>query len=75
MSEQQDIQWLKQQVVELQSQLAFQEDVVQSLNDIVTRQQQQMENLQEMLQGQKSQLEALSAGEEGDVVEEKPPHY
>lgn len=75
MSPQEDIHWLKIQVVELQSQLAFQEDLVQALNDVVTRQQKQLEHLHELLQDQKQQLDGVvgATGSGGDA--EKPPHY
>ncbi len=77
MAEQNEIESLKQEIVELQSQLAFQEDTVQALNTVVTRQQQQIENLHELFQQQKSQLETLSEdrGTTGQDVEERPPHY
>ena len=37
-----ELEQLKEQLFDLQSQLAFQEDTLQALNDIVTRQQQQI---------------------------------
>ncbi|MEE8060057.1 MAG: SlyX family protein [Pseudomonadales bacterium] len=70
-----DISWLKEQVVDLQSQLAFQEDTIQALNTVVTRQQQQIEQLNELCNSQKSQLEHMASEMEGGVTEEKPPHY
>ncbi|MFT7128395.1 MAG: SlyX protein [Gammaproteobacteria bacterium] len=68
-----EVNWLKDQVVDLQSQLAFQEDTIQALNDVVIRQQQQLDSFKEMLDGHKSQIEQLSA--EGEVSNERPPHY
>lgn len=68
-----EVSWLKDQVVDLQSQLAFQEDTIQALNDVVIRQQQQLDRFKEVLDGHKSQIEQLSA--EGEVSNERPPHY
>ena len=70
-----EIDDLKQQLFDLQSQLAFQEDTLQVLNDIVTRQQQQIENLHELCKSQKSQLELMSEEMGVAQIDEKPPHY
>ena len=72
---QQDITQLRDQMVEMQSQLAFQEDVISALDAVVTRQQRQIENLQEMWAGQKSHLEHISNELEKGLVEARPPHY
>lgn len=69
------LDWVKQQVVDLQSQFAFQEDTIQSLNDIVTRQQRQIEDLNELINNQKSQLERLGNDADSGPSLEKPPHY
>jgi len=72
--EQQDIiDRISEQLIDVQSQVAFQEDTLQSLNEVVTRQQRQIENLHELLKSQKSQLEAMA--NEGEEVEDRPPHY
>jgi SlyX protein len=73
MVQQDIIDSISEQLIDLQSQVAFQEDTLQSLNEVVTRQQRQIENLHEVLKSQKSQLEAMAS--EGDEVEERPPHY
>lgn len=77
LTEQNEIESLKQEIVELQSQLAFQEDTMQALNSVVIRQQQQIENLHELFQQQKSQLETMSEerGAADQTIEERPPHY
>ena len=66
---------LKEQLFDLQTQVAFQEDTLQVLNDIVTKQQQQIENLHELCKSQKSQLELMTEETGGAQVDEKPPHY
>jgi SlyX protein len=71
----QEMDWFKQQLVELQSQLAFQEDTIQALNDVVARQQQQLEQLNEFCHNQKSQLEEIASEMGGGADNDKPPHY
>lgn len=67
---------LAQDIAELQAQLAFQEDTVQTLNDIVARQQLQIDKLEgdiESLLLQVQQMgDALSRSPE---EEPPPPHY
>lgn len=75
MTEQLLLDELRQQLIDLQSQLAFQEDTLQALNAIVTRQQQQIDNLNELCRDQKNQLDALSAGSGGAAEDLPPPHY
>lgn len=75
MPETDDIRWLKQQLVDLQSQLAFQDDTLTVLNDIVTRQQQQIEHLNELYNNQKQQLEHISGEMDKNTGEVRPPHY
>ncbi|MGK0440932.1 MAG: SlyX protein [Pseudohongiellaceae bacterium] len=65
----------KEQIIDLQSQLAFQEDTIHTLNHIVTEQQQQIERLNEMINQIKSQLEVNNDNQSGESLAEKPPHY
>jgi SlyX protein len=71
---------LYEQVVDLQTRFAFQEDNLQELNDIITRQQRQIdilerelelhrEKLTDLLQATADRAPALSA------ADERPPHY
>lgn len=74
-----DVDLLKQQMTELQSQLAFQEDAVRSLDEALAHQQQellllrrQLELLQQRQPDSTALAEALSAGV---LADDKPPHY
>jgi SlyX protein len=74
-----DVDLLKQQMAELQSQLAFQEDAVRSLDEALAHQQQellllrrQLELLQQRQPDSTALAEALSAGV---LADDKPPHY
>ena len=63
-------------VVELETRLAFQEHTLQSLNDVVTRQQQQIETLVREIQALKDRLRAAAPSPVGPLEDEKPPpHY
>ena len=74
-----EIQQLKQQVAELQSQLAFQEDAVSSLDAALAQQQQEVLVLRrqlELLKQQQDEHAARADAGEGDFgASEKPPHY
>jgi len=75
----QDIADLKRHLMEVQSQLAFQEDTVQALNDALALQQQEILLLRrqvELLKQQQEEQAARHDGDEADVIpDEKPPHY
>lgn|GEM_PF-70968 len=66
---------IKQQLIDLQSQVAFQEDTLHALNDVVTRQQQQIDNLHELCTSQKSQLDEIASDMGKESQHERPPHY
>lgn len=67
---------MKQRIAELETQLAFQEDTLQTLNEIVTRQQQQIDKLDHELQAIMAQLQQLSdAMRRPESEEAPPPHY
>lgn len=69
-----------EQLVDLQTRFAFQEDILQALNDIVTRQQQQIDVLERELQLHREKLTDLmqALADRGPVqapADERPPHY
>lgn len=68
------------QLVELQSQFAFQEDMLSTLNDVIARQQRQIDALQRelLIHNDKisSVMEQMSEkGGGSSVADERPPHY
>lgn len=64
------------QIVELETRLTFQENTLQALNDVVTRQQQQIESLNREIQTLKERLRAATPSPVGPLEDEKPPpHY
>lgn len=70
----------QEQLVELQTQFAFQEDLLQALNEVVTKQQSQIDALQRELSLQRDKmihvLENLpTSSAVGSNEDERPPHY
>ena len=76
-----EIDELRQQLMEMQSQLAFQEDTVHSLNEALAGQQQEILLLRRQLELIKLRQDEQAAGsghqtdQPGTPVDEKPPHY
>lgn len=67
---------LRPHIVELETRLAFQEHTLQALNDVVTRQQQQIEDLIREIQALKDRLRAAAPSPVGPLEDERPPpHY
>lgn len=63
-------------IVELETRLAFQEHTLQALNDVVTRQQQQIETLVREVHALKDRLCAAAPSLVAPIEDEKPPpHY
>ncbi|MCO4892622.1 SlyX family protein [Cupriavidus sp. WGtm5] len=61
---------------ELEIKLAFQEDLLDTLNSTVARQQQQIDLLQEQFRALYQQVRsAATTAAEADPAQEIPPHY
>ncbi|MBV8048064.1 MAG: SlyX family protein [Paludibacterium sp.] len=67
---------LEARVTELEVKLAFQDDLLDTLNHTVTRQQREIDMLQQQLRLLYQQLRSQGAGHEpGASPHEIPPHY
>lgn len=62
-------------ISELEIKLAYSEDLLDTLNTIVYRQQQQIDLLQEQLRMLRQQFTDALPGEQGSLRDEIPPHY
>lgn len=63
-------------MIELETRLTFQEHTLQALNEVVTRQQQQIEALVREIEALKDRLRAAAPSPVGPLEDEKPPpHY
>jgi len=60
---------------ELEAKLAFAEDMIETLNQTVIRQQGQLDLLQQQLRLLHQQLQAALPGEARNLRDEIPPHY
>ena len=63
-------------LLELQTQISYQEDTVQQLNDVVTRQQADIDLLQrevDLLRGKL--MELIASVREAGLEDAPPPHY
>lgn len=68
---------LQQKLIDLETQLAFQEDTITALDKVVVKQQQQIERLNEMLLGTRNRLDEFIENSDVSpaVQNERPPHY
>lgn len=67
---------LEARINELEIKLAYSEDLLDTLNTTVFRQQQHIDLLQEQLRALRQQFkEALPAAEQHSLRDEIPPHY
>ena len=67
---------MQEAIDDLQMKLAFQEDLLEQLNQVVTGQQQQITNLELALETMKVQVSTMqSSTQESGSQHELPPHY
>lgn len=67
---------MENKIIDLQSKLAFQDETINKLNDVITDQQNQLDELREELR--LLSLRISNVAESSNVSEEKeapPPHY
>jgi SlyX protein len=66
-----------ERIIELEIKLAYQEDLLQTLNNIVSEQQQQIQRLEKTCQMLYERMKSLSTETSGNSldVDEVPPHY
>lgn len=71
---------LHEQMVDLQTRFAFQEDNLQALNDVITRQQRQIDVLERAVELHREKLTDLMQAAAGrapvlSAADDRPPHY
>ncbi len=64
-------------LIELQTKLAFQEDLLEQLNEVVTQQQAHISRLEQQIDRLRVQMQVVQAAlpEPGKPQDEIPPHY
>lgn len=66
----------EERIVEIETKIAFQENTIKVLNDVVCKQQEEIEQLQRNCKLLFNQMKELSAQSSGDNLKhERPPHY
>ncbi|AHY42228.1 hypothetical protein CXK93_06785 [Stutzerimonas decontaminans] len=65
---------LESRVMDLETRLAFQDDTIQALNDVLVEQRRVVERLQFQLQALATRQEEMQ-GATGNDEDEAPPHY
>ncbi|WP_257265654.1 SlyX family protein [Endozoicomonas sp. ONNA2] len=66
---------MQNELLELQTQLSYQEDTIAQLNEVVTRQQKDIDRLKEAMAQLKKQFEEMVAEQLESQEELLPPHY
>lgn len=61
--------------IELEIKVAYQEDLLQALNQIVSEQQQQLDRLEASNRALHERLKNLQLDESEQAVDQTPPHY
>ncbi len=76
-TDQKHIQQLQYQIDDLQARAAYHEDTLQQLNDVVSRQDEEIRELHKLIQILHGRIRNLpeSDGEKHSLRDEIPPHY
>jgi len=64
-----------ERITELEIKVAYQEDLLQALNDVVSEQQQQLTRLEEVSRLLGQRIKNMAGSEEINQGVELPPHY
>jgi SlyX protein len=67
--------WAQARLTEVEAKLAFAEDLIDTLNQTVVRQQAQLDSMQQQLRLLYQQMQSLTPDETHAPREEIPPHY
>ncbi|MDO9007422.1 MAG: SlyX family protein [Thiobacillus sp.] len=67
--------WAQARLTEVEAKLAFAEDMVESLNQIVIRQQAQLDSMQQQLRLLHQRIKDVTPDETLSLRDEIPPHY
>lgn len=66
----------EERIIELETKVAYQEDTIQQLNDIVTAQQRKLDRVENSLKTLVEKFQDVSEGISNiNPLHEKPPHY
>ncbi len=67
---------IEERLINIETKLAFQEDLIEELNKAVYQQQQKLNQLEAICSSLARHIQSLAeAGTESKAVNERPPHY
>jgi SlyX protein len=69
---------ITEELIDLQTRLAYQEDTINQLNNVITKQDADIVQLQQQMRLLAKRIDELSFTQDdgaSDVVSERPPHY
>jgi len=66
---------MNEEIVAIEMKLAYLEDMVVTLNELVIKQQKQIEHLESGRKDLERQLEEITESGQGSMPHQKPPHY
>ena len=66
---------MDERFIELESRIAFQDHTIDTLNEVVTQQQQQLDQLERKLEAFSLQVNKLAQAQPEQGKEKPPPHY
>ncbi|MFO1388562.1 SlyX family protein [Cellvibrio sp.] len=69
---------LEDELVELQTRIAFQEDTINQLNQVITKQDADIIQLQQQIRLLAKRIDELALAQVGggeEITDERPPHY
>jgi SlyX protein len=66
---------MQNEIIELETKIAFQEDMIQALNSTLAEQQQELVELKRDIEELQTQLRNLAPSLSAATTDETPPHY
>jgi SlyX protein len=70
---------LQEQLIDVQTRVAYQEDTLAQLNDVITKQDAEIMQLKQQVRLLAQRFDELARnplqGEDADLANERPPHY
>ena len=69
-------EWGEDRIVKIETQVAYQEDLLQKLNDIVSLQQRKLDQLEATCRSLVDGISSLTEAESSkSIIDQRPPHY
>ena len=65
----------EERLVNIETKIAFQEDLIEELNKVIYQQQQKLDQLEAAYTSLAMRVRSLEAGNDNKSVNERPPHY